>query len=178
MPSLLPIHVLLRLVLESESVTTAVDKLKELQGCATSAHMLIADPKGSCGVEISPFGLGIIDEDENGVVAHTNHFVLNHPVDEPPWLADSRARILRIQHLCGEVIRENQEGSAIDAGRMRTLFRDTTNSPGSICRQEDPAHGIGSLFNIVMQLSEESPRAEVVFAIGTVDEGVVVQSPW
>ena len=157
----------------------AIDQLEKLQGCATSAHMLIADPTGSRGVEISPHGMRLIEEDEDRVVVHSNHFVLTHPVDEPPWLADSPMRIKRIRELCGEVIQEHREGSTVDIDRVRTLFRDTTNSPASICRQEEPERGIMSIFNIVMQLNEEGPgKAEGVFAIGTVDEGDVAQLPW
>lgn len=177
--SLLPIHVLLRVVLESESVSKAVEQLGEFQGSATSAHMLIADPTGSRGVEISPHGMKIIEEDEEKVIVHSNHFILTHPVDEPPWLTDSPVRIKRMRELCGEIIQETRKGSTVDIDRVRKLFRDTKNSPVSICRQEDPERGIASLFNIVMELSEEAPpRAEVVFAIGTAGERDVVQLQW
>ena len=176
--SLLPVHVLLRLVLESESVSKALNRLQEYQGCATSAHMLVADPMGSCGVEISPFGMKIIEEDEDRVVVHTNHFILKHPVAEPTWLVDSQHRFQRIHELCTEAIKENREGSTVDIDRVRTLFRDATNSPSSICRQEGPPHGLDSLFNIVMQLNEGSAKAEVVFSIGSKDEEPIVQLPW
>jgi isopenicillin-N N-acyltransferase like protein len=175
--SLLPIHILLRLVLESDSVTKAIDRLTSLQGSATSAHLLIADPMGSRGVEISPFGLKAIKEDEDGVVVHSNHFVLNHPVDEPQWLVDSPFRIERIRELCGEAIEESREGSTVDIDRVRMLFRDTMNPPGSICCQ-DTERGLVSLFNIVMHLSEGPPKAEVVFAIGTGEEGMALPLPW
>jgi isopenicillin-N N-acyltransferase like protein len=139
--------------------------------------MLIAGPMGSRGVELSPFGLKVIEEDEDGVVVHSNHFVLNHPVDEPPWLADSPLRLARIRELCGEMIEASREGATVDIDRVRMLFRDKVNPPGSICLLGSE-RGSVSLFNIVMHLNEGPPKAEVVFAIGSGEEGIALPVPW
>ncbi|KAF8583524.1 AAT-domain-containing protein [Ramaria rubella] len=173
-PTLLPVHVLLRLVLESESVSAAINQLETLGGCATSAHMLIADPSGSRGAEISPLGMSVIQEDEDRVVVHSNHFILNRLVEELKWLEDSPGRIQRIRELCAVVVQENKDGSLIDMDRMRTLFRDRNNPPGSICRRLD---AIESLFNIVMDLREGYASAEIVFKIGAKDEAAMIRLP-
>jgi len=175
--SLLPIHALLRRVLESNSVDSAITELKELGGCACSAHMLIADPEGSKGVEISPLSTEIIDEDEDGIVVHTNHFLLNRSMDEPTWLEDSPLRIKRMRELCAEVSKERRGSPAVTVERLRSLFRDRKDSPGSICRHDDPKEHLESLFNIMMDLEEGDPKAEVVFGIGSKDEEDMVRLP-
>lgn len=178
-PSLPPIHVLLRLVLECTSTSEAIAKLQSIGGCATSAHMLIADHSGSKGVEISPNGICILEEDANGIVAHTNHFLLNRLVNEPKWLEDSPFRIERMKNISQSLLASlKQDHSKVTIKRVRDLFRDRENAPGAICRSETSADGIMSLFNIVMDLEKGSPRAEVVFAIGSDEEQPVVHMPW
>jgi len=179
--SLLPIHVLLRRVLESQSVNDAIKLLSDLGGCATSAHMLIADPSQSRGAEISPLGMSIINEDEDGIVVHSNHFLLNRMVDESSWLEDSPFRMQRIHELISGIVKDNDENVDITLERVRNLFRDKANAPRAICREVDPQDAqdqIESIFNIVMKLREGNPEAEVVFAIGTTDETKIMTLPW
>ncbi|KIJ42351.1 hypothetical protein M422DRAFT_68013 [Sphaerobolus stellatus SS14] len=178
-PTLPPIHILLRLVLESTSLADAISKLQSLGGCATSAHMLIADSTGSRGVEISPNGICILNEDANGIVAHSNHFILNRLVDEPKWLEDSPFRIERMKTIAGSLLREHTTTpSKNPIKQVRDLFRDRENAPGAICRSEASELGIASLFNIVMELDKSNPKAEVVFAIGSEEEKPVMHMPW
>ncbi|GJJ13984.1 hypothetical protein Clacol_008241 [Clathrus columnatus] len=168
-----PIHILLRLVLESTSMKDAMGQIMKL-GCATSAHMLIADSAGSQGVEVSPPGTFIIKEDSERIVVHTNHFLLNNLVEEPLWLMDSPSRLERIRVLVAELlVRENSKGTQVVIQHVRNLFRDTANPPGSICRVLDVAgaDSIVSIFNICMNLRKGRPEAEVVFHLGSRSEG-------
>lgn len=178
-----PIHILLRLVLESPSVETAIQQIEDL-GCATSAHMLIADSSVSLGAEVSPLGTFVIREDSSRMVVHTNHFLLNNLVDEPVWLEDSPVRLERMRQLANELVQKTRKGSRIGLRQVRDLFRDEENPPGSICRHiselipEMRPDSIVSLFNICMDLRRNQPKAEVVFHIGSKTEGNVLRMPW
>src|SRR6187402_1968159 len=98
-PSKLPIHVALRICLESSSAAAAITRLEALGGIASSAHILIADVDGPRSLELSPRGNAYISPNEKGIVCHTNHFIQNRHVDEPPWLKGSPIRLERIQQL-------------------------------------------------------------------------------
>ncbi|OSC96629.1 AAT-domain-containing protein [Trametes coccinea BRFM310] len=167
--SLLPIHLLLRIALECESVDSAIASIESLGGAASSQHILIADKDGARGLELSPRGAFYLKEDENGILAHTNHFLENKLVDEPPWLSGSPIRLERAKAICGELIRElgPDRLGEIDAKLLRArVFSDTFNSPQAICCSPDPNRvaRIQTLFNIVMTFEPgKSPTAEVVF---------------
>ncbi|KAL1945424.1 hypothetical protein VTO73DRAFT_2275 [Trametes versicolor] len=183
--SLLPIHVLLRLALECESVDDAIASIESLGGAASSQHILIANKDGARGLELSPRGGFYLKEDERGVLAHTNHFLENKLVDEPPWLSGSPVRLERAQTICGELTAKLGDSrlGEIDAKLLRThLFADTTNSPQAICCSPDPerAAKISTLFNIVMTFEPgRAPSAEVVFGKpGSGEESEVYHMPW
>jgi len=159
-------------------MSEAIQKLQSIGGCATSAHMLIADSSGSRGVEISPNGICILEEDDNGIVVHSNHFLLNRLVDEPKWLEDSPFRLERMKDISLSFVTSTQDQAKVSITKVRDLFKDRENAPGAICRSETSADGIMSLFNIVMDLEKGNPKAEVVFNIGSDEENPVVRMPW
>ncbi|CDO76742.1 hypothetical protein BN946_scf184813.g12 [Trametes cinnabarina] len=167
--ALLPIHLLLRVALECSSIDTAIASIESLGGAASSQHILIADKDGARGLELSPRGAFYLKEDENGVLVHTNHFLENRLVDEPPWLSGSPIRLERAKTICGELIGEfgPDRLGEIDAKLLRErVFSDTFNSPQAICCSPDPnrAARIQTLFNIVMTFEPgKTPSAEVVF---------------
>lgn len=182
--SKLPIHVALRLCLESTSVDDAVKKLESLGGVASAQHILVADSTKALGLELSPVGNKYIPEDPSGLIGHTNHFIENRYVDEPPWLSGSPIRLKRLGELTQELISNGVKGDAITPTLLRErIFSDTYNAPQAICCEEDPSRHISSrsssLFNIVMNLEPENVGAEVVFGrVGTGEEGPVVKMPW
>ncbi|EJF60719.1 AAT-domain-containing protein [Dichomitus squalens LYAD-421 SS1] len=185
--SLLPIHCLLRISLENESVDSAITAIEKLGGAASSQHILIADTRKARGLELSPRGGVYLPENSNGIVIHTNHFLENRLVDEPPWLSGSPVRLERAKAICGELIRELGDdhfaGDTIDAKLLRArFFSDTFNTPQAICCSPDPTRAaeIQTLFNIVMTFQEGSrPSAEVVFGKpGSGDESEVFSMPW
>lgn len=184
MSSKLPIHVALRLCLESTSVQNAVKTLESLGGVASAQHILCADYKTSLGLELSPVGDKHIAEDASGIIGHTNHFIENRYVDEPPWLSGSPIRLKRLGELTQELIRIGVHGDDITAALLReSIFSDTYNLPQAICCQEDPSRPISSrsssLFNIVMNLDPQNLGAEVVFGrVGSGEEGPVLKMPW
>ncbi|KAJ5386319.1 hypothetical protein N7509_008860 [Penicillium cosmopolitanum] len=182
--SKLPIHVALRLCLESTSVGSAVKTLESLGGVASAQHILVSDSTQSLGLELSPVGNKYLTEDASGLIAHSNHFIENHYVEEPPWLSGSPIRLDRIRYLAHELIANGVSGDTITPGLLRErIFSDTYNAPQAICCKEDESRHIStrssSLFNIVMNLNSEAPSAEVVFGrVGSGEEGPVLKMPW
>ncbi len=89
----LPVHAVLRLLLErSRSVTTALSRLQDL-GLAGSACIALADPSRAVFVEITPGGRSVLPA---GV--HTNHCLdaaLRGGQGDVDFLADSEDRLTR-----------------------------------------------------------------------------------
>ncbi|KAI8971023.1 AAT-domain-containing protein [Trametes punicea] len=178
--SLLPIHLLLRIALECDSIDTAIASIESLGGAASSQHILIADKDGARGLELSPLGAFYLREDDDGILAHTNHFLENKLVDEPPWLSGSPIRLERAKAICGELIEEMglDRLGEIDAKLLRErVFSDKANLPQAICCSPEPNRvaRIKTLFNIVMTFEPaRAPSAEVVFGRpGSGEESIV-----
>jgi len=181
--SKLPIHIALRLCLESDSVKAAVKTL-ELLGVASAQHILVADNTTALGLELSPMGNKYLPEDASGIIGHTNHFIENRYVDEPPWLSGSPIRLKRLGELTQELISNGVKGDSITPALLRErIFSDTYNAPQAICCEEDPSRHVSnrssSLFNIVMNLEPKNVGTEVVFGrVGSGEEGPVLKMPW
>lgn len=160
--SRIPVHLGLRLVLESRSRKEAIANLSRT-GVASSCHMLIADETGGSGVEWSAVDRQLLEMNEAGQVTHTNHFVLQHPgvVDAWPW-EDTVFREKRIRELLEPV------GAEAGFEQVQGLFVDEKNYPAAICRAEEDTMA-ATLFNIVMELKER--RAEVILGRPSKPEG-------
>lgn len=182
--SKLPIHIALRLCLESTSVDDAVKTLESLGGVASAQHILVADSTKALALELSPVGNKYIPEDTSGLIGHTNHFLENRYVEEPPWLSGSPIRLKRLEELTQKLISNGIKGDAITPALLREhVFSDTFNAPQAICCEEDPSRHFSvrssSLFNIVMNLDIKDVHAEVVFGrVGSGNEGPVLKMPW
>ncbi|PYH93632.1 acyl-CoA:6-aminopenicillanic-acid-acyltransferase [Aspergillus ellipticus CBS 707.79] len=183
--SKLPIHVALRLCLESISAEDAVQKLERLGGTGSSQHILVADSTSSFGLELSPLGNVYIEEDDYGMVTHTNHFLENHFVYAPPWLSGSPVRLARARQLSRELIDSGvlSEDQLIPGVLREKVFSDLYNAPQSICGQSDwtldRIEQVVTLFNIVMRLDPKNLGAEVaVGQPGSGRETSVVKMPW
>ncbi|KAJ5719219.1 hypothetical protein N7493_007674 [Penicillium malachiteum] len=95
----IPVHLALRLVLESSSANHAVQQLEKV-GLAASAHLLIGDKEKALGLKSSAKTMMFITEDERGQILHANHLLLQHEGSvDAGWLADSPCRQRRIQEL-------------------------------------------------------------------------------
>lgn len=183
--SLLPIHVLLRIALQCDSINSAIATIEGLGGSASSEHIMIADAHGGRGLELAPYGNVYLKEDENGIITHTNHFIENK-VAEPLWITESSVRLGRARTVCEEISKEKGERVGdVDASLLRRrLFSDLENLPCSICaapsKERDGSLGGETLFNIVMEFAVgRAPRAEVVFGRpGSGTESGVYELPW
>lgn len=135
-------------------------------------------------MEVSPLGNVYLRENENGIVTHSNHFVENKFVEEPPWLNGSPIRLERIRALATKLVGEGISGDMVTGELLRErIFSDTFNAPQAICCQEDATSPLitrsSTLFNIVMSLKGEKSTAEVVWGKpGSGEEGPVLKMPW
>ncbi|KAI0684000.1 AAT-domain-containing protein [Cytidiella melzeri] len=182
---LLPVHLLLRIALECTSSQAAIAKIEVLGGASSSQHILIADSDGGVGLELSPRGGAYLEENELGLLVHTNHFLENKLVDEPPWLSGSPVRLARAYALCetvaaGTVGHELASKVTPDVLR-RKVFADTFNSPQAICCMADLSRTeiIETIFNIVMTFERgKSPTAEVLIGRPASSGRPVYTMPW
>ncbi|KAL4963622.1 putative acyl-CoA:6-aminopenicillanic-acid-acyltransferase [Aspergillus stella-maris] len=160
----LPVHLALRMALDSSSAREGVDILKEKYGVASPAHILIADSTESMGCEFTSTTSAVITADERGRVIHSNHLLLPHPgVHDTAWLADSPFRIQRVVKLTDEILSIWEPSFEAVAG----IFRDRANAPAAICRNGE----FETLFNIVMDL--KARKAMVVLGMPDSGEGAL-----
>lgn len=149
-PTHLPVHLGLRVVLESSSKEEAISQL-ERHGIASSAHMLIADPNGAIGLECTAVGFVKLPMDSQRKIVHTNHLIANHPgVEDTKFWKDSFNRIDRIQELTKTLSDNPMEND------IYHLFVDEDNYPASICRAQAGESRAATLFNILMNLTDKT----------------------
>lgn len=182
---MLPVHLHLRFALECTSVEAAIAKIESLGGSSSSQHILIADTHGGRSLEVSPRGAVYLKEDANGIIVHTNHFIQNKLVDEPPWLTGSPIRLDRARDLTAELAKQLNAKHSLQklspALLRHKVFADTFNSPQAICCSPDPdrAESVETLFNIVMVFEQgKPPTAEVLFGRPASDGHPVHYMPW
>ena len=152
----LPYHVLLRAVLDCETVT---DALAVLQAGvrSSSANYLIAHASGSAlDVEAAPGDFTRLYPllPEAGVLLHTNHFLAPriHPLDLSLWAMPSSA--VRLQRLRAALTSRDTPAALDD---LRLLLGDHADHPSGICAHPDPrAHRCdqgATIASVVMDLA-------------------------
>ncbi|KAF2477492.1 peptidase C45 acyl-coenzyme A:6-aminopenicillanic acid acyl-transferas-like protein [Lindgomyces ingoldianus] len=148
-PSRMPVHLGLRMALESNSAMEAVQKL-ESYGMASSAHILIADTTTAVGLEFTKSTFARCLPDSLRRVVHANHFLLEHPGEvDTVWLEDSPVRVKTMTENSSKVGDGQRQPTWEEVGR---LFEDEQNYPTAICRAEEAGSGTRTLFNILTDL--------------------------
>jgi isopenicillin-N N-acyltransferase-like protein len=129
----MPVHVLLRLMLEAQGYDAARE-LVTLAPAAGSSCVTVASAEGDLvSFELTPNGVGAIYP-ENGVLAHTNHCIdeLTHAGESPPDpLSTSVDRYDRARILLAA-----QRGN-ISVGHLQQILRDREGAPRCISRRPD-----------------------------------------
>ena len=130
-----PIHVILRGILNSTSLDAAVTAVTRADRAA-SANFLIGSAEGrGVSAETTPGGLDgvhIIDAVDD-IIVHTNHFVRAGDIDDrglAMW-PDSVSRLARAETLLAA------GDSAINLDVLKQITTDREGAPGSICRLPD-----------------------------------------
>lgn len=144
-PKRLPMHLALRVALNSTSLHEALKSL-ERYGVASSCFFLLGDKSSAVGLEWSHIGYKAMPLTNNRI-HHGNHLLLNHPgIVDSQWVPDSFHRTERIQELTNAVSKPTLDS-------IQGLFKDETNLPGAICRLQEGESTSATLFNIVMDLA-------------------------
>lgn len=155
--SKLPCHLALRTVMESNSREAAVATL-EKAGVASACHILVADVTGGTGLECSSEDVVRLEMNREGIVTHTNHYVLEHKptvIESHDWLVDTRFRLRRIGELLNAAKGEQPSQEIVES-----ILTDEVEGDGaSICRTAKKELGsLATLFSIVMDLSNKKAR--------------------
>jgi isopenicillin-N N-acyltransferase-like protein len=137
----LPVHVLLRTILDSCRDPGAAGPLLAQATVQSSACITVADGDTLCSYELSPRGTEAVHADEHGLLAHTNHF-LRSPrardlIVEGPGARSSVSRLAQVQAGLRELDpRDPVSGMAALLSTERTedgaepvFRRDTTQGP-------------------------------------------------
>jgi isopenicillin-N N-acyltransferase-like protein len=151
----LPCHLALRTVLDSESREAAVAAL-EKAGVASACHILVADATGGTGVECSSEDIVKLEMNREGIVTHTNHYVLKHNetvVEAHDWLPDTGFRLQRI----GELINAAKEEEPSQEVVEKFLKDEREGDGAAICRSAKK-DTIATLFTIIMDLKNKKAR--------------------
>ncbi|KQL50040.1 hypothetical protein AN963_10355 [Brevibacillus choshinensis] len=153
-----PIHIILRGILNSTTLPQAVGQVARMNR-GTSANYLIAHKEGEAlNVEASPTNYDVLYPAE-GWLVHANHFIgprsINIQDTARIMSPDSHLRQGRASKLL------SQYGNAIDSKAFRKIFCDHAGSPDGICRHgETKPPDLGrplissTVFSIIMNLSQ------------------------
>jgi|Deesub1362B_J571_1020462.scaffolds.fasta_scaffold04133_7 isopenicillin-N N-acyltransferase-like protein len=144
----IPVHVLLRLIIEQ--CTTLEEAAALIEGAyrASSSHVLLGDTRGGIlGVEFSPKGTARITPNR-GLVIHTNHFCDSQLSVKDSGLSlipDSSRRLERAWHLLSERNR-------LSIRDLKCILSDHKDGPSSICRHIDPLQPLHQQMETVASL--------------------------
>jgi isopenicillin-N N-acyltransferase-like protein len=133
----LPFHVVLRALIESPTVSEGVATLQRVTRSGSGNYMLASASGLAVNVETAPGGYRdlAVEFPENGVLAHTNHFISNHflrrsPDDygiTPLWEPSSAMRLHRLQGFL------RQHNGQIDRERVQSILADHADHPSGLC---------------------------------------------
>jgi isopenicillin-N N-acyltransferase-like protein len=134
-----PIHVLLRLVLERcGSVAEAVALLLDARVGASSAITVASDggreeEPALATVELSPAGSRTLAPDAHGVLVHANHFL---HADLRPHDANVRSWPETLERQRIACARLDARHGPVGGAALEALLRSHANAPDAICRHE------------------------------------------
>jgi len=157
-----PIHVLLRLMLQSCQNIEDADRLLRRSHVSASSCFNVgwsgsaSDDAAIAAFEVSPGGVVRL-EPVDGVLAHTNHFVGDLGSDSDRLLPDWPDTVARLSELSSRVA---VQSAPLDVYKVKTLLRSHDAGPIAICCH-DPENPIyadrqESLASVVLRLDDRS----------------------
>jgi len=142
-----PVHILLRAMLDSSSIQEAREHINHAQK-GTASSILVADDQGNYfNVELAGDEVYEIDC-TNDLFVHTNHY-LGKDINNESEFASSFARLARAQKLLSTVTDQT-------INNMKNILRDSTEKL-PICRQfvHEPGLGLlGTICTVIMDLAK------------------------
>jgi isopenicillin-N N-acyltransferase like protein len=150
----IPVHVLLRALLERESVADAVEFASKLSFGASS-NVLCADAGGdAAALELSPRDLEVV-RGADAVLCHTNHFLAPTAARHQASLAPSLSTVPRLERITELTSAHRGKYSPAD---IQQILRDESDGYLSICRRPDPSLTpeicIETVASVVMDLGQ------------------------
>ena len=155
-PNGLPIHIAMRGILDSESLSDAMTAAVRMQlGCC--ANFLIAHKSGEAvDIEISNNDFDVLLP-KDGIIVHTNHFLSPRLPRDPHFdtfkrkLPDSFLRQYRAEKRLAAI------NVPIGMEDLKSVLQDHTGAPEAICRHNNMKHPAGqrlcTVFSIVIDLT-------------------------
>ncbi|MEO7761311.1 MAG: C45 family peptidase [Casimicrobiaceae bacterium] len=132
----LPVHVLLRHLLECGSVDEACAVAQSITHGASS-NVLIGDAAGhAASLELSPRGVAIL-RPANGTLAHTNHYLDASQAQHAATLSPIATTEQRL--LCARRYTSQAAEAKLGFADIEALLRDESQGVESVCRHPDPA---------------------------------------
>jgi len=145
----MPVHVLLRMLLEQENIDAAIALAKRNRSGASSC-VTVADAERAVSLEITPAGVGE-SHPEDGLLVHTNHCVCaaTKPSANPlPATSSSVPRYSRAAELM------RQSHGAVSRESIIGILTDHEDVPMCICRHPDatlhPCNRTESVAGLIM----------------------------
>jgi isopenicillin-N N-acyltransferase like protein len=143
-----PIHILLRAILEAPTIDAARQTIDKA-GNGRSANIMVADKNGQrFDMEFAATERFEI-ADDGDVLAHTNHYLDRDIFAVPSTLKNSTIRYNQAKHLAKSM-------NARDRKTMETMLSDTQNPGDAICqpyRTREPLGQMGTVCTLSMDLA-------------------------
>ncbi|MBO1268245.1 C45 family autoproteolytic acyltransferase/hydolase [Arthrobacter cavernae] len=151
-----PVHVLARAVLdESRDLNQALVRLAAAPVSASSSLTLVAHAGGesaAVSVELNPGGVGYALPDDDGLLAHTNHFLSSPASGHDTELRNGPDTVLRLDGIRRRGRRAREAGWIDDAALVAVLDSHLLGG-GATCCHADPALPAGSSFETLATVS-------------------------
>lgn len=153
-PQGLPLHIILRGILNSVKLSDAIERVNMLPNACAANYLMAASYGEALDMEKSPKDFEVIYP-TNGILAHTNHFQTERlkPADTLRfWDSDTFLRY--------GIARKTLDKHAgqITVDTVKKILKGHLDKPDSICRHEDELEPSGkrmcTVFSIIMDLTK------------------------
>lgn len=143
-----PVHIILRTVLDSDSIEEAMNKISGHE-YGKASNIILADNQGNYeDIEFAGDNIHKLNN-ENDILLHTNHYLGNAKLNEIP--DDLRSSLARYS-MASSLIQESQDQSIQG---MKAILKDQSNSELPICRNYAKGsimREVGTVCSVIMDL--------------------------
>ncbi|MEN9226461.1 MAG: C45 family peptidase [Thermostichus sp. DRC_bins_24] len=153
----MPVHLLLRSVLQCEDWQQALERVKSYAYTASSCVSVASAVGQAISFEVSPQGIGL-HLAQQGILAHTNHFLdpTLQDLEMPPHVGSSTTQRLERAY---DLLQASAQRGSLDAIALQNILQDRTGAPHCICRHPDPhlpaVDRTESVAAVVMDLNQQ-----------------------
>jgi len=141
-----PVHVLCRHVLDqARDGVEAMAILSNATMSASSAVTVIADDADGgivCCVELSPAGPGFVTPDQDGLIAHANHFLADPGRQADTMVREAPDSVLRLDHAARR-LRAAAASGPLTEDALRDVLHSHRGGAGGICCHPHPDAAFG-----------------------------------